>query len=41
MTSLLVGDRSSLLYREHAQRPLSDAAFEALVALERGARQHH
>ena len=39
MTSLLVGDRSSPLYRTHARRPLSAAAFEALTALERGHRQ--
>ena len=39
MTSLLVGDRSSPLYRTHAGRPLSAAAFEALTALERGHRQ--
>ena len=40
MTSLLVGDGSSPLYREDARRPLSVAAFEALTALERGHRQH-
>jgi hypothetical protein len=41
MTSLLVGDASSPLYREDARAPLRIAAFEALVALERGHRQHH
>jgi hypothetical protein len=41
MGSLLVGDRSSPLYRERARRPLRVAAFEALSALERGNRQHH
>jgi hypothetical protein len=41
MTSVLVADGSSPLYRMHARRPLSAAAFEALTALERGHRQHH
>lgn len=41
MTSLLVGDSSSPLYRKQARRPLSAAAFDALTALERGHPQHH
>jgi hypothetical protein len=40
MTSLLVGDSSSPLYRRRA-RPLNAAAFEAHTALERNHPQHH
>jgi hypothetical protein len=41
MVSLLISDGSSPIYHEDARRPLSVAAFEALVALERGDPQHH
>jgi hypothetical protein len=36
MASVLIADRASPLYRESAARSLTVAAFEALVALERG-----
>jgi hypothetical protein len=36
MTSRLVDDRRAPLYRDNADRPLPVAAFEALVALDRG-----
>lgn len=42
MASVLIVDRASPLYRESAARSLTVAAFEALVALERGhLREHH
>lgn len=41
LTSLLVSDDSRPIYHEDTRRPLRVAAFEAIVALERGHRQHH